>query len=59
MRTITEILADIEKAKQRIDRVHSSSELTPAINELSHLNFELSQAERFWEAQRELELDKI
>lgn len=59
MRTITEIMADIETVKQRIEQLHSSSELTPAVNELSHLNFELSQAERFWEAQRELELDKI
>lgn len=47
MRTITEIEEDICVAKRKVDKAHSSSELTAAINELSHLNFELSQAERF------------
>lgn len=47
MRTISAIEEDICVAKRKIDKAHSSSELTVAINELSHLNFELSQAERF------------
>lgn len=47
MRTISEIEQDICVAKCKIDKAHTSSELTTAINELSHLNFELSQAERF------------
>lgn len=47
MRTISAIEEDICIAKRRIDKAHTSSELTSAINELSHLNFELNQAERF------------
>lgn len=47
MRTVTEIEEDICVAKRKVDKAHTSSELTAAINELSHLNFELSQAERF------------
>lgn len=47
MRTIAEIEEDICVAKLKVDKAHSSSELTVAINELSHLNFELSQAEQF------------
>lgn len=47
MRTISAIEQDICVAKRKIDKAHSSSELTAAINELSHLNFELSQAEQF------------
>lgn len=47
MRTISEIEQDICVAKRKVDNAHSSSELTAAINELSHLNFELSQAEQF------------
>ena len=47
MRTITELEEDICVAKRKVDKAHTSSELTAAINELSHLNFELSQAERF------------
>ncbi len=47
MRTIIEIEEDICVAKRKVDKARSSSELTAAINELSHLNFELSQAERF------------
>lgn len=47
MRTISAIEEDICVAKHRIDKAHTSSELTSAINELSHLNFELSQAEQF------------
>ncbi len=47
MRIISEIETDICVAKRKIDKAHTSSELTTAINELSHLNFELSQAERF------------
>lgn len=47
MRTISEIEQDICIAKRKVDKAHTSSELTTAINELSHLNFELSQAERF------------
>ncbi len=47
MRTIAEIEEDICVAKHKVDKAHSSSELTVAINELSHLNFELSQAEQF------------
>ncbi len=46
MRTITEIEEDICVAKRKVDKAHTSSELTAAINELSHLNFELSQVER-------------
>lgn len=47
MRTISEIEEAICVAKRKVDKAHSSSELTVAINELSHLNFELSQAEHF------------
>ena len=47
MRTISEIEEAICVAKRKVDKAHTSSELTTAINELSHLNFELSQAERF------------
>ncbi len=47
MRTISEIEQDICVAKRKVDNAHTSSELTTAINELSHLNFELNQAERF------------
>ena len=47
MRTISEIEQDICVAKHKVDKAHTSSELTAAINELSHLNFELSQAEKF------------
>lgn len=47
MRTIAEIEEDICVAKRKVDKAHGSSELTAAINELSHLNFELSQAEQF------------
>lgn len=47
MRTISEIEEAICVAKRKVDKAHTSSELTAAINELSHLNFELSQAEQF------------
>ncbi|MDE6267011.1 MAG: hypothetical protein K2M07_06665 [Muribaculaceae bacterium] len=47
MRTISEIEEAISVAKRKVDKAHTSSELTTAINELSHLNFELSQAEKF------------
>lgn len=47
MRTISEIEEDICVAKRKVDKAQGSSELTAAINELSYLNFELSQAERF------------
>lgn len=47
MRTISEIEEAICVAKRKVDNAHASSELTTAINELSHLNFELSQAEQF------------
>ena len=47
MRTISEIEEAICVAKHKVDKAHTSSELTAAINELSHLNFELSQAEKF------------
>lgn len=47
MRTISEIEEAICVAKHKVDNAHGSSELTAAINELSHLNFELSQAEQF------------
>ena len=45
MRTISEIEEDICVAKRKVDKAHAPSELTIAINELNHLNFELSQAE--------------
>ena len=47
MRTISEIEEDICVAKRKVDKAHTPSELTIAINELNHLNFELSQAEQF------------
>lgn len=47
MRTISEIEEAICVAKHKVDKAHTSSELTRAINELSHLNFELSRAEQF------------
>lgn len=47
MRTISEIEEAICVAKRKVDKAHTSSELTAAINELSHLNFDLSQAEKF------------
>ncbi len=53
MRTISEIEEDICVAKRKVDKAHSSSELTVAINELSHLNFELSQAEQFKASSKE------
>lgn len=53
MRTITEIEEDIRVAKRKVDKANTSTALTVAINELSHLNFELSQAERFKATGRE------
>lgn len=53
MRTISAIEEDICVAKRRIDKAHTSSELTSAINELSYLNFELSQAEQFMASGKE------
>ena len=53
MRTISEIEEDICVAKRRIDKAHTSTALTTAINELSYLNFELSQVEQFKASGRE------
>ena len=47
MRTISEIEEAISVAKRKVEKAHTSLEFTTAINELSHLNFELSQAEKF------------
>lgn len=63
MRTITEIEEAICVAKRNVDKARNSAELTTAINELSHLNFELSQAERFKSSGKEnaehMALDEI
>ena len=53
MRTISEIEEAICVAKRKVDKAHSSCELTAAINELSHLNFELSQIEQFMASGKE------
>ena len=53
MRTISEIEESICVAKRKVDNAHTSSELTAAINELSHLNFELSQAENYKASNKE------
>ena len=63
MRTIAEIEEDICVAKLKVDKARTSAELTGAINELSHLNFELSRAEQFKSSGKEnaehMALDEI